>query len=202
MVISHSGYKEHSSYYACLSQKSASYVYSGQEPCAARQVPTNLLDEHVFNYLLDLYYNPDHIVDHIQAIPDHKEIQKHKAALEQIINLEKELLKQRETVLRWFRQKILSESEVESQFKDIERRLSDIVQMKKTYDSELAAISPIDSISDISATIKLNLDKDSFTIIEKKAAIRAILDRIIVKRVDDTRGRGSCPELNVQIKLK
>jgi len=202
MVISHSGCKGHNSYYACLSQKSSSYVYSGQEPCTARQVPTEVLDEYVFDYLMELYHNPDKIIDHIQAVPDGKDIQKHKAALEQMINAEKELLKQRETVLRWFRQKTLSEIEAESQFKDISRQLYDIAQMKKTYESQLAAISPARSVADISATIRSNLNKDDFTITEKKTAIRAILDRIIVKRVDNTRGRGSRPELDVQIKLK
>ncbi len=52
MIISHSGCKKLISYYACLCQKSSSYVYSGQEPCTARQIPTKPLDEYVFNYLL------------------------------------------------------------------------------------------------------------------------------------------------------
>jgi site-specific DNA recombinase len=202
MVISHSGCQDHISYYACLSQKSSSYVYSGQEPCAARQVPTKVLDEYVFKYLMELCHNPDKIAEYIQAAPSKKDIQKHKTALDQIIKAEKELLQQKDTVLRWFRQKMLTESDVESQLKDIRGQLADIVQIKKTYEAELSAISPARSVVEIAATIKLNLHKDSFTIHEKRAALRAILDRVIVERVDNTRGRGSRPEINVQLKLK
>lgn len=202
MVISHSGCKDHISYYACLSQKSSSYIYAGQEPCAARQVPTKVLDKYVFNYLLKLCHNPEKIGEHISDIPESKDIQKHKTALEQMVTVEKELLKQKDSVLRWFRQKILSETEVEIQLEDISRQLVDITQMKKTYESELAATSYTRSAAEIAATIKLNLDKDEFTMTEKKSAIRALLDRVIVKRIDDTRGRGSRPELNVILKFK
>ena len=202
MIISHSGCKDPISYYTCLSQKSSSYIYSGQEPCTARQVPTKLLDEYVFDYLMELCHNPDKIAEYIQAMPPKKDIQKHKTALDQIKKAENELMQQKDTVLRWFRQKILTESEVESQLKDIRGQLGDIAQMKKTYEAELAAIAPTHSAAEIVATIRLNLHKGSFTIQEKSAALREILNRVIVERVDNTRGRGSRPEINVQLKLK
>ena len=202
MVISHSGCKEHISYYACLSQKSSSYAYSGQESCTARQVPTKVLDEYVFNYLLEFYHNPDTLAEHIQAAPEDKDLQQHKAALAQMVNAEAELIKQRDTVLRWFRQKMLTENDAESQLQDIGRQLADIAQMKKTYEAELAMIAPARSTAEIAAIIKTNLNKANFTSDEKKAAVRAIMDRVIVERVDNTRGRGSCPQINVQLKLK
>ena len=202
MVISHSGCKEHISYYACLSQKSSSYVYSGQESCTARQVPTKILDEYVFNYLLEFYQQPDKIAEYIQTVPERKDIQKHKAVIEQMINEEKALIKQRDTVLRWFRQKMLTEIDAESQLKDIGRQLADIAQLKKTYEAQLATIAPTRSAAEIAATIKPNLAETNFTIEEKKAAVRAIMEKVIVERVDNTRGRGSCPQINVQLKLK
>lgn len=202
MIISHSGCKKLISYYACISQKSSSYVYSGQEPCTARQVPTKLLDEYVFNYLLEFCHNPAKMAEYIQAVPQKKDIQKHKTVLDQITKTEKNLLQQKDTVLRWFRQKILIESEAESQLKDIRRQLTDIAQMKKTYEAELNAAAPTRSVAEIAATIKLKLHQDSFTIHEKRIALQAILNRVIVERVDNTRGRGSQPEINVQLKLK
>lgn len=202
MVISHSGCKKVISYYACLSQRSSSYVYSGQEPCTARQVPTKILDDYVFDYLMELCHSPDKIADYIQAVSPKKDIQKHKAALDQMVKAEKGMLQQRDTVMRWFRQKMLTESEAEIQLKDIRKQLSDIAQIKKTYESELDAVSPARSATEIAATIKINLNKDSFTTQEKRAALQAILDSVIVERVDDTRGRGSRPEIHVQIKLK
>lgn len=202
MVISRSGCKEHTSYYACLSQRSSSHVYSGQELCTARQVPTKILDEYVFNYLLELYYSPAKISEHLRDLPERKDVTKQKTALEQMINSEQELMKQRDTVLRWFRQKMLSETEVENQLKDISRQLADITQMKKIYESELSAIPPARSAGEIAAAIKLNLTKADFTMVEKQAALRAVLDRVIVERVDNTRGRGSRPKINVELRLK
>jgi site-specific DNA recombinase len=202
MIICHSGCKEHISYYACLSQKSSSYIYSGQEPCTARQIPTKVLDEFVFNYLLELNHSPDKIFEHIQVIPEHQDIQKHKTALEQMIRAETELLKQKDTTLRWFRQKILSEAEIESQLKDISHQLANIVQLKKTYESKLAVITPVRPAADILATINLNFNKNEFTMDEKKLALQAILDNVLVERVDKTRGRGSRPEINVKLKFK
>jgi site-specific DNA recombinase len=201
MVISHSGGKEHISYYACLSQKSTSYIYSGQKSCSARQIPTKLLDEYVFNYLLKLYHNPDKIAEYLLAVSEHKDIQKQKTALEKMVKTEKALLKQRDTVLRWFWQKMLTESEIESQLKDIRDQLANVAQMKKTYENKLTALSPIPSITKISAALNVQLNKKDFTIDEKKAALRAILDRVIAERIDNTRGRGSRPEINVQILL-
>lgn len=202
MVISYSGCQEPISYYVCASQKGSSYAYSGQEPCMARRVPIKILDEYVFNYLWELYYSPDKIAEYIEAITESKDVQKHRIALEQMINAEQELMKQRDTVLRWFRQNMLSEAESENQLTDIGRRLADIAQIKKTYESELAATSHIHSASEFDATIKLTLNKDDFAIAEKKTAVRAVLDRVIVERVDNTRGRGSRPEINVKLILK
>lgn len=202
MIISHSGGRELISYYACPGRKSSSYVYSVCEPCTARQVPTNLLDECVFNYFLERYYKPNKLTEYLQIISAGKETRKPKTALLQITNTEKELLQQKDTVLRWFRQKILPESEVESQLKDINGQLADLTQIKKTYEAELAAITPVRSVAETAAAVKLNLTPNSFTLEEKKAALRSLLDRVIVERVDNTRGRGSQPELKVQLKLK
>ncbi|MDF2571542.1 MAG: Resolvase protein [Sporomusa sp.] len=203
MVISHSGSKQLISYYACLSQKSSSYLYSDQKPCTARQVPTRLLDEYVFDYLMELCNNPAKITEYLEGIPPNKDTDKQQAALAQMTKAEKDLIQQKETVLRWFRQKILTEGEVESQLKEIRGQLLDIANMKKTYEAELAAASSsISSPAEIVATIKGNLFKENFTVQEKRSALQAILDRVIVERVDHTRGRGSRPEIHVQLKLK
>lgn len=199
MVISYSGGKDPISYYACISQKSASYVYSGQKPCIARSVPTDVLDTYVFSYLLERYYNPDKIGEHIQALAGHKDLQKHKMALEQITNAEKELTRQRTTVLRWFRQKLLSAVEVENQLQDIERQFNNILHLKQLYEAELVTISHTHSPDELAEIIKF---KTEFTMIEKKAALNAIIDSVMVERVDNTRGRGSRPEVNIILKLK
>lgn len=201
MVISRSGGKEHS-YYACISRKSTSYACSGRNPCIARQIPTEVLDTYVFKYLLEHYYNPVKIGEYIQEFAGHKDLQKYEMALEQLTKAEKELTKQKTAVLRWFRQKILSEVEVETQLQDIRQQLSSILHLKKSYETELAAIPQTPSLNEVIEKIDLKIQETEFTVTEKKAALRAIIDSIIVERIDNTRGRGSRPEINVMLKLK
>lgn len=204
MVISHSGCRKLISYYACLSQRSSSYVYSGQASCTARQVPTQLLDEYVFDYLMELCNHPANITAYIQSISNDTDASKYQATIAQMVKVEKDLVQQKDTVLRWFRQKMLTEAEVEAQLKEIRGQLHDIANMKKTYEDELAVASSATTRShtEIAATIKKSLHKDNFTVQEKRSALHAIVDRVIVERVDHTRGRGSRPEIHVQIKLK
>lgn len=202
MVISHSGCKKQISYYVCSSQKSSSYFYSKRKLCPARQVPTKLLDEYVFNYLLKFCYNPLKLTEYIQHMSPKVQVEKNRMTLKHICNTEKELLHQKDTVLRWFRQKILNEIEIESQLKDIQRQLMDIAQMKRDYQTEIGSDISTQSIDKIVQTIKNHLYDNIFTIEEKKAAIQAILHEAIVERVDTTRGRGSIPKINVQLKLK
>ncbi|MEL7636106.1 MULTISPECIES: recombinase family protein [Sporomusa] len=201
MVISRSGGKGHS-YYACISRKSTSYACSGRKPCIARQIPTEVLDTYVFKYLLEHYYNPVKIGEYIQEFAGHKDLQKYEMALEQLTKAEKELTKQKTAVLRWFRQKILSEAEVETQLQDIRQQLSSILHLKKSYETELAAIPQTPSPNEVIEKIDLKVHETEFTITEKKAALQAIIDSIIVERIDNTRGRGSRPEINVMLKLK
>ena len=78
----------------------------------------------------------------------------------------------------------------------------DISHMKKKYENELAAVTSAYSAAEFPAVAKFNLDNFNFTTNEKKAALQAIIDKVIVKRIDKTRGRGSHPEINVQLKLK
>lgn len=201
MVISHSGCKKLISYYACLSQRSSSYIYAGQKPCTARQIPTKLLDDYVFTYLLKLFRDLAQIDEYIQATLQKQDIPKHKTAFDQIVKTEKELLEQKGTLLRWFRRKMLTKNEAENQIEDIQKQLADISQIKKTYQAALAAI-PTCSVAEITSIINYHLHQANFTLEEKKTALRSVLDSVIVERIDHTRGRGSRPEINVQLKLK
>lgn len=197
MIISHSGDKNHTSYYACLSKKSSSYIYAGQV-CTARQVPCALLDKSVFEHFQRLLLNPDKI--DISHFPEH-DVQENQVTLEQFKNTEQNLIKQKDTILHWFKQQILTRTEAESQLNDIVRQLANITELKKNYDFELAVILPGLPTKEIIAIIKAGLRSD-FPLEEKKAALRSIIDRVFVERVDNTRGRGSCPEINAKIKLK
>lgn len=202
MIISHSGCTKFTSYYACISKKILPYLNSSQKPCTARQVPTELLDDCVFNYLLELFYNPIQIEKYIKTLTHNNELATHKIAHEQIIQTEKKLLHQKDTLIRWFRQKVLNEDEVENQLLDIQKQLVNLTQIKKSYEAQLTAHAPVCSASEIMTNIMNTLNKRSFSMAEKKTALRTILEKVIVERTDSTFGRGSKPEISVQLKLK
>lgn len=203
MVISYSGSKEAISYYTCLSQRSSSYKNSGKQPCNARHVPTKLLDTYIFDYFLDLYYNPAKTTEYVKIMFENKNGQKNKTVLNQILKTEIELLQQKNTILRWFRQQILSEVEVERQLKDLHRQLVHIDQIKEKYEAELATDLSIPLLEEVVSTMRQNFDKANyFTIEEKRTALQAIIHQVIVERVDYTRGRGSRPEIHIQVNLK
>lgn len=202
MVVSQSGCKDPISYYVCSSQKSSNYEYSSQKVCTARQIPTKILDKYVFDYVMKLCYRPDKISEYVQYSLPKQEIEKHNKTLEQILHVEKGLLQQKATVLRWFRQKKLTESEVEYQLNDICKKLADITQAKNIYETESTTNSSVNSIAEIAAAAQFSFSKGCFTSQEKRAALRAILESVSAERVDKTRGRGSQPEINVQLKLK
>ncbi len=204
MIISHSGGRKLISYYACPGRKNSFSEYPTSNPCSARQIPTNLLDEAVFNYLRDLYYQPDKIGQYVETVTQdtNTRTRKNKTALDQMIKTETDLRQQRDTVLRWFRSKMLTETEVERQLTVINRQLAAIIQMKKAYETGLAAATPGGSIADTAAAVRRKWTNWTFTPAEKRAALRPILARVIVQRTDNTRGRGSRPELKIELELQ
>ncbi|MBP2635913.1 MAG: Resolvase protein [Firmicutes bacterium] len=202
MIISHSGCKNFISYYTCLSHKSSAYLYSGQKPCNARQIPTKILDDYVFNYLFELCYNPVQIEDYFRTAPPKEYMLKQKIALDQMVRTEKELLHQKQILLRWFQQQILTEDETEIELKSIHTQLAEIAHLRTAYTAELTIATLPPSISEITAIIRQNFDKETFSTDDKKNALRAVVAQVVVERIDDTRGRGSRPEINVQLKLK
>ena len=200
MTITHSGTGA-KSYYVCLSQKSAAYTYSGQKPCGTRRIPTEIIDEYVIDYLDQIRDNPSLIEDHIQTAPGRKDTDEISYKINQVLTTEQNLVKQRDTVIRWFRQQMISDQEADVQLNEIRMQLLDVAQTKNRFQEELAAASQITSAEQISASLESFFNKKDFTIEEKRVAIQSILDKIIAERVDTTLARGSKPELSVQIKF-
>ena len=200
MVIAHSATPD-LAYYACLSQRSTSYFYSDGEKCPARRIPTRVIDEYIFNYLQELYENPGLIEKHLQAVPETKDIQDIKAKLDQLTQSEQTISKQRETVMRWWRQNKLSEQEADEQLDEIRKQLLAIQEAKRRYQAEITAVSPSMSAEEIAANLAAHFSREEFTEDEKKTAVRSLLEKVAVTRTDQTAGRGSKPELSVQIQF-
>lgn len=201
MTIAYAGNTaEPRSYYVCVSQRSNTYIYSGLERCDARRVPTEVLDGAVYDHLRQLSANPKQIRQYLAGRAGQAGSQNAHTALERLADLEGRLVKQREMVLRWYRQQMIGEEEAERQLGDIRTRLHDIEQNKKKLQAELAAASPFLSPSELVTAVQQHFAGE-LPYEEKREAVRAVLEKVVVERRDATRARGSRPDIAIDLKF-
>jgi len=203
MSIKHSGNRNNTvSYYVCLSQVSTSYLYLNGEKCTARRVPTAVVDELVWDKLCELAEKPELIAQYTQDVGNPIAMAKIKNTLLKLKETEKKISTQKETILRWFRQQLIKESDVEKQLDEINKQLIDIEITKKRLNSELNFLTPQTSVADIAMNLKKNFkDMHYYNEDERKIALRAVLEKIVVERIDTTYARSSKPEFTVDLKF-
>lgn len=202
MTIAYAGKaSEPKSYYVCLSQRSNTYIYSGGERCDARRIPSEVLDKAVFDHLCQLSENPKLIRQHLVNRPHPANSQNFQTALARLADMEGRLLKQREMVLRWYRQQMIADDEAEKQLADIRTRLSEISQNKSKLQTELDAIAPLLSPGEVVAAVQRHFAAGDLGYEEKRGAIREVLEKVVVERRDDTRARSSRPDLSIELKF-
>lgn len=202
MTIAYAGKStDPKSYYVCMSQRSNSYVYSERERCDARRVPTELLDNAVYDHLAGLSQNPRLIRQYITGRPHPANIQNLHTAYERLKENEARLIKQQETVLRWYRQQMITDEQGQQQLEEIRARLQDVEQNKSKLRAEIQAISPALSPAEIIAAIQDHFRNEDSPYEEKRSAVRQVLEKVIVERKDTTRARGSKPDIKIELKF-
>ena len=203
MSIKHSGNSNNTiSYYACLTQVSTSYMYLEGEKCTARRVPTAILDELVWDKLCELAENPKLITQYTQDIGNPVATLKIKNTLIKLNDTEKKINTQKETIIRWFRQQRIDDNNAEKQLDEINKQLIDIEITKKNLNAELNFLAPRTSPASITMNMKKNFkDNQYYTEDERKIAVRAVLEKVIVERIDTTYARSSKPEFTIDLKF-
>lgn len=200
MAITHSGHKDKPiSYYVCLTQTSASYIYSRSARCPARRIPSIILDALIWNKLSEMAYNTELIKQYVKTEPDDVSVITLKTSLVQINSTESKLIKQQDTILRWFRQQLIDDKDAENQLQEIRIQLADLLTIKKGLEEELQVISSPSSPARIATNMKQYYNLETSSENEKRIAIQAVLNKVIVERTDDTVARGSKPELNISL---
>lgn len=202
MVITHSGSNDPISYYTCISKKTSSPYLFGEERCNARLIPTKLLDDYIFSYLAELYYCPEKISELIYAHLSQNDQSQYKDVVEEIDACQKKLLKQKSTILRWYRQGILTDIEIEKQLQELSCQLAENQSIRLIYEEKLAIHNLNRPAATIINEILAQMKNKSFTMNGKIEALQSLVKKVIAERTDHTRGRGSCPEILVQIVLK
>lgn len=202
MTIAYAGKTtEPKSYYVCMSQRSNTYIYSDLERCNARRIPTELLDKEVYEHLYQLSQNPRSIKQYLTNRPNPTNTYNLQTALARLKDQAARLTKQRETVIRWYRQQMIDAEESERQLEDIRNRLKDIEQNRQKLREELQAVAPALSPAEIMTAIQQHFSGGEPLFEEKRSAVRQVLEKVMVERKDNTRARGSKPEISVQLKF-
>jgi site-specific DNA recombinase len=203
MTIKHSGNSNNPvSYYACLTQVSTSYMYLENDKCTARRIPAVILDELVWDKLHELAENPELIDQYAQDIGNPITTAKIKNTLVKLKETEKKINTQKETIMRWFRQQIINGSDAEKQLDEINKQLIDIEVTKKRLNDELNLLTPQTSPADIAMNLKKYFkDTQYYSEEERKIAMRAVLDKVNVERIDTTYAKNSKPEFTIDLKF-
>lgn len=203
MTIKHSGNGDSPiSYYVCLTQVSTSYMYLENEKCTVRRIPAVILDELVWDKLNELAENLELIDQYAQDIGNPSAAAKVKNTLIKLKETEKKINTQKDTVMRWFRRQIISGSDAEKHLDDINKQLINIEVTKKRLNDELnlltLQISPVNTIKKLKNHFK---DSQYYSNDERKGAVRTVLEKVIVERIDTTYAKNSKPELTIDLKF-
>lgn len=203
MTVKHSGKSTNPvSYYVCLTQASTSYMYLDGEKCTARRVPTTLLDELVWDKLCELAKDVQLMAQYTQNMGTPFSLTNIKTTLARLNDTERKISIQKETIIRWYRQQLIGDADAEKQLDEINKQLMDISITKKNLNEELNFLSPQISAVNIAMNIKKFFSNiEYYEEDERRHAVRTILEKVIVERIDTTYAKGSSPEFAVDLKF-
>ena len=136
MAITHRSNGKH--YNACSSTR-RKREYNIPSDCTNRSIQAEVLDEQVWQTLQELVHRPDRIKKLIQADQPKKN---HQKTIQRLQNSESDLIKKRDSVMKWFRTNIISVADAEKQLTDINAALNEIASRLQ----EIAAYSQTDPI--------------------------------------------------------
>lgn len=202
LLVSYSGSSESVCYYTC--KKTLTSVHDEGAKCQARPIPTRLLDQLVFQYLFSRYYPLNSPAAWEKLILSYEDPNQTASLMLRFTALEQDLIQQKAALLRWFQQRKLLEQEVDENLQMISAQLADVRRQLQRSKTEQDEQRRKDQNSSLSFLLK-NLPKSGselFTLHERQAALRAIIDKIFVERLDHSRGRGSFPRLAIRIQFK
>lgn len=185
-------------YYQCSAHRYAN-LRNGDIKCESRGLPAAALDGDVWNQLLKALYNPEQLKESVPTLPRRSDNSKELLRLD---ILETELVKRRESVIKWFRQRMLSVDESEAELTLISLQLRDIQQRKFMLQPEEAKnlLSP-PSFKATFDKLRPNIEAgEALSLSEKKLIIHSICTKITVLRIDNHIGKSArtkAPEFKI-----
>jgi site-specific DNA recombinase len=201
MRIEYSGRKPYPGYYACIGVTNPNFRYGASGPrCDARRIPSKILEEHIFSILPTMITasEVEKYADRPAKNDNSKNIQQ---SLDRLATREKELIQQRETVFKWFRTKVISETDATTQLNDINKQLGEIAGLKNNLINSITESTPKKTTKEIVKQIKSSFNGKDLSEEDKRDIIVGLLEKIIVERVDNTTARSSVPDISISLRF-
>jgi site-specific DNA recombinase len=169
-------------YYQCAAQRYANLRNAGVT-CSSRTLPADALDQDVWEKLIEVIYDHDKITNYLpqqqQPTVDYTE------ELARITEIESNLIKRRQTIIKWSGQGMISENEADEELKQIKMQLLDIEERKKSLQLPLSP-APISQVSfdDMANQLRPLIERGELTPENKKLIIQSVIGKITAVRTD------------------
>jgi site-specific DNA recombinase len=174
-------------YYQCSTHRYA-YLRNSGEKCNSRSLPAEIFDTEAWEKVAELISGE---IDIEQFFPkkDKKLIRDNQKELARLDELESDLIKRRETIVKWFTAKKLEADEADQQLDQIQAQLADISNRKEFLNqSQQETTQSPKAINDILAKIRTMIHKAELTPERKKLIVNSLFKKVIAARIDNNKG--------------
>lgn len=194
MLAHHCRFRDGSykTYYQCSAHRYADLRNTGVK-CPSKSLPSDAIDKDVWGKLVDAFKSPEKIKKYAPkklAQPDYSE------EIIRLNNLETELIKRRETIVKWFGQQMISEKESDEELAKIRSQLVDIQERKNILRPEEKATPEI-SFEEMAKAILPLIQQGDLTPDEMRNIIQSVLAKVTATRLDQQKGSVSHPKFKI-----
>jgi site-specific DNA recombinase len=167
-------------YYQCSAQRYANLRNAGVT-CSSRSLPANAFDQNVWEKLIEVIYDQDKIADYL---PKQKYSRVDYAnEFSRLSEIESNLIKRRQTIIKWSGQQMISESECTEELKRIRMQLDNIEERKGSIQIPPAPVSQI-SFEEMANKLLPVIESGHLMPENKKLIIQSVIAKIAAVRTD------------------
>jgi site-specific DNA recombinase len=171
-------------YYQCATQRNINLRNAGIT-CSARSLPADAFDQDVWNKLIEVIYDYEKISNYLpklqQPTTDYTE------ELVRVTEIESNLIKRRQTIIKWSGQQMISEGEADEELKDIREQLLSITERKNALQSSVPPVSVMSQFSfkEIANQLRPLIEHGGLTSENKRLIIQSVIGKITAVRTDN-----------------
>lgn len=171
--------------------------FGAETVCNSRSVSAFLLEDLVWNTLLDAFYSKETLEKFLKSSRSNIENNAISLMADKLTRDRTRLINNKNKIVDWFLNGKIDQKLADEKIDDLSKKINDIEDKLKTFQKNLSANKPMSTnkLFDIFHRIK-NPNRE-----EKKEIIQAIVNKIYVERIDNTRGKKNNPKLDIRIIL-